>query len=52
VVPHGGKMMGISGKKEFMVIGKEEGCYFKGQAALIMAKKIGAGHKAKGSFTS
>lgn len=36
----------------FTVIGKEEGCYSRGQAAFSMAKKIGAGHKVKGSFTS
>jgi hypothetical protein len=34
------------------VIGKEERYYPRGQAALSMDKKIGVGHKAKGTCTS
>ena len=30
----------------FTVIGKERGYYPRGQAALIMAKEIGVGHRA------
>jgi len=36
----------------FSVIGKEEGYYPRGQAALIMNKKIGVEYKAKGTCTS